>query len=117
MAASVSFLNSMLDGGITEVASDYTGIWVGLYSGGAVPLGNYSHQYVSAWNAASNSTKAATARVNFAPTGSPQGGFPYDEIRLYGSGTGLLLHSISVIPAQFIANLDIHQILVQISGS
>lgn len=117
MPASTSFLNSMLNSGIAGVQAQYTGIYVGLYSGGAVPLGTYSHQLISSFDVAVSGTKAATLRAFFAPTGSPQNGYPYDEVRLYSNLTGVQLHSVSVNPAQFIQNGDVHQILVTFSGS
>lgn len=119
MAASTQFLNTILDSGVAGVSSSGGGIWVGLYSGGSVSSTNplYRHQQITAFDVAAGALKPASARVNFAPTGFAQGGLPYDEIRLYTVGTGTQLHSITVSPAQFIANLDTHQILVRFSGS
>jgi len=117
MAASISFLNSMLNSGVAGVQAVYTGIYVSLYSGGSAVTGaNYNNQLISAFNAASNATKAATARVNFAPTGAAAGGWGYDSVRLFSNNSGVELHSIAVNPTQFIANGDTHQILVTFSG-
>ena len=118
MAASVTFLNKVLDSGVQGTINSYTGIYVSLFSGGSrITGGNYADQQITAFNSASSATKAATARVNFAPTGAPQGGFPYDSLRLYSTNSGIEFHSITVSPAQFIANGDTHQILITLSGS
>lgn len=116
MAASVAFINKMLDSGVQGTINAYTGIYVGLYSGGAVPPdGGYSHKQIVSFDSASNSTKAASARVSFSPTGASAGGWGYDEVRLYSNLTGTLLHSISTVN-QFIINNDTQQILVTFSG-
>ena len=118
MAASAQFLNTLLDSGVRGVDVSGTGIWVGLYSGGAVSSTNpqYSHQKITTFDIAAGGIKPASARVNFSPTGAVQGGWPYDEIRLYTTGTGMQLFSLTVSPAQYIANGDTHQILCRISG-
>lgn len=119
MAASTQFLNTMLDSGVRGVSVSGGGIFVGLYSGGSVSSTNplYTHQQITAFDNAAGGLKPASARVNFAPTGFVQGGLPYDEIRLYTVGTGTQLHSIAVSPAQFIANGDLHSVLIRFSGS
>lgn len=115
MAASTSFINTVLDSGIAGVQTAYTGIYVGLYSGGTEANGgNYNQQLIPAFNAASSATKAATNRVNFAPTGA---NWSYDQLRLYSVNTGVLLHSVTVSPSQIINAGDIHSILVTFSGS
>lgn len=119
MAASVQFLNTLLDSGVRGISVSGNGIWVGLYSGGSVSSTNplYSHQYISLFDNAAAGIKAASARVNFSPTGFAPGGIAYDEIRLYTSGTGTLLHSVTLNPSQFIQNLDTHSILIRFSGN
>jgi len=118
MPASVTFLNKVLDSGVQGVINSYTGIYVGLYSGSTQASGgNYAQQQVSAFNLAVSGVKDATARVNFAPTGVSAGGWAYDELRLYSAATGIQLHSRTVSPAQYIANGDVHQILISFSGS
>lgn len=117
MAASTTFLNKILDSGVAGVNA-ISGIYVGLYSGGSAAAGGgYAHQVISAFDLAVGAIKNASFRVTFAPTGVAAGGWAYDEVRLYSSSTGTLYHSVSVAPAQFIANLDTHNILISFSGS
>ena len=118
MAATVSLLNVLLNSGVQGTISLYTGIYVGLASGGSAITGaNYSNQQITAFDAAANGVKTASARVNFSPTGAGPGGFPYDEIRLWSAITGVQLHSKVVSPSQFVSNGDTHSILISISGA
>lgn len=117
MAASVAFINKLLDYGISGISAS-SGIYVGLYSGGAQPTdGGYSQKLVSSFDPATGAVKAASVRVHFSPTGAAAGGWGYDEIRLYTQNTGNMLHSKQVSPPQYIANLDAHQILISFTGA
>ncbi len=117
MAASIAFINRLYDYGISGISAA-SGIYVGLYSGGAQPTdGGYSQKLISSFDAATGAVKAASVRVTFSPTGAAAGGWGYDEVRLYTQNTGNLLHSRTVSPPQYINNLDSHQILVSFSGA
>lgn len=117
MAASIALLNRILDYGISGISAA-SGIYVGLYSGGAAPTdGGYVQKLISTFDASSGGVKAASVRVHFSPTGAAAGGWGYDEVRIVAPMSGVTLHSRTISPPQFINNLDAHQILISFSGA
>lgn len=115
MAASVTFLNSALDGAVIQTTGLYGAFSVALFSGATEASGGgYAKQIISTWNASATGVKQITSRVNFSPSGV---NWNYDTVSLYGQTGTLLLHSVAVSPIQTIIAGDTHQILVQLSGS
>ena len=115
MAASTTFLNGMLDSGVAGIIGLHTGVQVALYSGAAeITTHGISQQLITGgFGAATAETKTATNRVSFTATR----GLSYDEIRLFTSGGGTELHSVTVSPTESISAGNTHQISIIFTGS
>lgn len=104
-------MNSVLNGGLPQLISDKNPT-VCLYSGGTRII----CESVTGFYTSMNGVASATHRISFAPTGIAGGGYYYDALEMWNDTLENPLYHLDLSPARFIANGDVHQILIKFSG-